>query len=163
MKFYILVVFLVLSHHILHSHPQTQKLMFKTCYVLLIILPNASIFVQKICIVLQKCVYPCLVIQPCPALCDLMDYSPPGSSVCGILHARILEWVHSLLQGIFLTQGQNPNPCLLHCRQILYHLSHQGSHIAKLQKMGYFKQFLYHVLFLQQYLIESSLNQLFQL
>ena len=32
---------------------------------------------------------------------------------------------HSLLQGIFWTQGSNPG--LLHCRQILYHLSHQGS------------------------------------
>ena len=32
---------------------------------------------------------------------------------------------HSILQGIFLTQGSNPG--LLHCRQILYHLSHQGS------------------------------------
>ena len=31
----------------------------------------------------------------------------------------------SLLQGIFLTQGSNPG--LLHCRQILYHLSNQGS------------------------------------
>ena len=26
-------------------------------------------------------------------LCDPMDYSPLGSSVCGILQARILEWV----------------------------------------------------------------------
>ena len=32
---------------------------------------------------------------------------------------------HSLLQGIFLTQGLNLG--LLHYRQILYHLSHQGS------------------------------------
>ena len=31
---------------------------------------------------------------------------------------------HSLLQGIFLTQRSNPD--LPHCRQILYHLSHQG-------------------------------------
>ena len=31
----------------------------------------------------------------------------------------------SLLQGIFLTQGSNPG--FLHCRQILYHLSQQGS------------------------------------
>ena len=31
----------------------------------------------------------------------------------------------SLLQGIFLTQGSNLG--LLYCRQILYHLSHQGS------------------------------------
>ena len=34
---------------------------------------------------------------------------------------------HSLLRGIFSTQGSNL--CLLHCRQILYHLSHQGSPI----------------------------------
>ena len=26
-------------------------------------------------------------------LCDLMDYSPPGSSDHGILQARVLEWV----------------------------------------------------------------------
>ena len=32
---------------------------------------------------------------------------------------------HFLLQGIFLTQGSKPG--LLHCKQILYHLSHQGS------------------------------------
>ena len=32
-------------------------------------------------------------LQLCPALCDLMDYSPAGSSVYGILQARILEWV----------------------------------------------------------------------
>ena len=32
---------------------------------------------------------------------------------------------HSLLQGIFLTQGSNPG--LLHCRHILYHLNDQGS------------------------------------
>ena len=51
-----------------------------------------------------------------------MDCSLPGSSVHGILQAGILEWVsHSLHQGIF------PEPSLLHCGQILYHLSHQGS------------------------------------
>ena len=32
-------------------------------------------------------------VQSCPTLCDPMDYSPPGSSVRGILQARILEWV----------------------------------------------------------------------
>ena len=31
--------------------------------------------------------------QLCPTLCDSVDYSPPGSSVHGILQARILEWV----------------------------------------------------------------------
>ena len=35
---------------------------------------------------------------------------------------------HFLLQRIFLTQGSNPG--LLYCRQILYHLSHQGSPVS---------------------------------
>ena len=32
-------------------------------------------------------------LQSCPALCDPIDCSPPGSAVPGILQARILEWV----------------------------------------------------------------------
>ena len=32
-------------------------------------------------------------LQSCPTLCDLIDGSPPGSPVPGILQARILEWV----------------------------------------------------------------------
>ena len=107
----------------------------------------------------------CLVPQSCLTLCDLMDCSPPGSSVHGILQARILEWVAvsfsrgssqprdrtqvswiaggfwasrvaqeywvgslSLLQVICPTQGSDPG--LLHCKQILYHLIHQGSSLV---------------------------------
>ena len=33
------------------------------------------------------------LLQSCPTLCDPIDSSPPGSSVHGILQARILEWV----------------------------------------------------------------------
>ena len=55
--------------------------------------------------------------------CNPLARSPPGSSVCGSLQARTLEWVAMPLQGIFPTQGWNPR--LLHCRRILYHLSHQ--------------------------------------
>ena len=33
------------------------------------------------------------VTQSCLTLCAPVDCSPPGSSVCGILQARILEWV----------------------------------------------------------------------
>ena len=32
-------------------------------------------------------------LQLCPTLCDPIDSSPPGSSVPGILQAKILEWV----------------------------------------------------------------------
>ena len=45
---------------------------------------------------------------------------------------------HSLLHGIFLSQGSNPG--LLHCKQILYHLSHQGSphfNITYVYKVAY--------------------------
>ena len=41
-------------------------------------------------------VYVLLLLFSCsvsPILCDPMDGSPPGSSVCGIFQARILEWV----------------------------------------------------------------------
>ena len=34
-----------------------------------------------------------LVAQLCPTLCNPIDYSPPDSSVHGILQARPLEWV----------------------------------------------------------------------
>ena len=34
-----------------------------------------------------------LLAQSCPTLCDPMNCSPPGSSVHGILQARIMEWV----------------------------------------------------------------------
>ena len=48
------------------------------------------------------------LLQSCPTLCNPMDCSLPGSSVHGILQARILEWgCHVLLQGIFLTQRSN--------------------------------------------------------
>ena len=64
-------------------------------------------------------------------LCDLKDYSLPGSSVPMISQAKNIEvGCHSLLQRIFLTQGSNPD--LLHHKQIVYHLSHQGScHLQK--------------------------------
>ena len=55
-----------------------------------------------------------------------MDCSPPGSFVHRILQARILGFgSHSLLQGLFQTQGWNPG--FLHHRWVLYHVSHQGS------------------------------------
>ena len=41
----------------------------------------------------NKCRGDDVVAQSCPALCDPMDCSPPGSSVHEILQARILEWV----------------------------------------------------------------------
>ena len=53
----------------------------------------------------SMCICACvLVIQSCLTLCDPMDCSPPGSSVLGILQARILEWVP------FPAPGNLPDP-----------------------------------------------------
>ena len=52
--------------------------------------------------------------QSCPTLCSPMNCRPPGSSVHGILQARILEWVTMPSpRGIFLTQGSNQSLLLL--------------------------------------------------
>ena len=52
----------------------------------------------------------CSVAQSCQALCDPMDYSPPGSSVHGILQARILEWVTIPSPGDLPNPGIKPGP-----------------------------------------------------
>ena len=62
------------------------------------------------------------LLQSSQILFDPKDCSSPGSSVHGILQARILEWVAMpSSREIFLTQGSKL--CLLrllHCRWILY-------------------------------------------
>ena len=53
--------------------------------------------------------------QSCPTLCDPMDCSPPGSSVRGILQARILEWVAMpFSRGSSQPRDQIYVSCLLH-------------------------------------------------
>ena len=51
---------------------------------------QTSVTGLTLCVRVCVCV---LVGQLCPTLCDPVDCSPPGSSVRGILQARILEWV----------------------------------------------------------------------
>ena len=53
-----------------------------------------------------SCMYAKL-LQSHLTLWDPMNCSPPGSSVHGILQARILEWVAMPCQGTFPTQGSN--------------------------------------------------------
>ena len=57
-------------------------------------------------------------LQPCGLWPIFCPWDSPGKSTGG--------GCHFLLQGIFLTQELNPG--LPQCRQILYHLSRQGSH-----------------------------------
>ena len=81
----------------------------------------------------------CSVVKSFLTLCDLKDCSTPVFAVLHYVLAfaqidscllnspgkNIRVVCHSLLQGIFLTQKSNPS--ILHCRQILYDLSHQES------------------------------------
>ena len=72
------------------------------------------------------CAVLCLVAQSCPTCSDPRDHSLPGSSDHGDSPGKNTGvGCHFLLQEIFQTQGSNPG--LLHCRQILYLLSYQGS------------------------------------
>ena len=70
-------------------------------------------------------------IQSCPTLCNPVDCSLPGSSVHGILQARILEWV-----AVSFSRGSSPpwDRTLVFCvscigRQTLYHQHHLGKPI----------------------------------
>ena len=73
----------------------------------------------------------CLVTQLHLILCCPMDWSLPGSSVLVDSPGKNTRvGFHALLHRIFPIQGLNPG--LLHCRQILYHLRHQGSLMAPL-------------------------------
>ena len=68
----------------------------------------------------------CVCAQPlqlCPTLCNSMDSSPSGSSVQGILQARILEWVAvSSSKGTSLPRDRTPLS-YISClgRRVLYH------------------------------------------
>ena len=64
--------------------------------------------------------------QSCPTLHDSMDCSLPGSSVHAVIQKYWIGWVtNPFSRGIFPNQGLKLD--LLHCRWILYCLSHQRS------------------------------------
>ena len=72
------------------------------------------------------------VAQLCPTLCDPMDCSLPGSSIHGIVQARVLEWVAiSFSRGIFPTRSPalqaDALPSELPGELVVVELSYQGS------------------------------------
>ena len=71
----------------------------------------------------------CMYVLHCVGICKSMDYSRPGSSVHGILQARILKRVAIFYsRGIFPTQGLNLHLLhLLHWRVQFSPLCHLGS------------------------------------
>ena len=68
-----------------------------------------------------------LVTEFC-LFCNPRDCSRPGSSVHGILQARILEWVAiPFPKGSSQPKDRACVSCLLHCSRIIYHLRCLGS------------------------------------
>ena len=65
---------------------------------------------KKMNIVFHTVTFVCIVCaQLCLTLCNPMDFSPPGSFVCGILQARILEWL-----AIFFYRGSSRSRDRIH-------------------------------------------------
>ena len=87
---------------------------------------NACIFNGHLLPFLVLC---CALLSPaqfCLTLCDSVYCSPPGFSVHGDSPGKNAgAGCHAPLQGILPIQGSDPG--LPHCKQILYHLSHEGS------------------------------------
>ena len=77
---------------------------------------------------LHECM-PAKSLLSCPTLCDPMDCSPPGSSVHGILQARILEWVATPSSGGSSQPRDRTCVSYVSCigRRVLYHLERPGS------------------------------------
>ena len=97
-----------------------SEIQFRFCSCFCIILNVDSNI--KLCLLIFSCVFSFYytglkvkVTQSCPTLCRPMDNSLPGSSVCGILQARIY-WSGQP----FSSPGNLPNPRIKHCRQIPY-------------------------------------------
>ena len=68
------------------------------------------------------------VAQSCPTLCDPMDCNLHVRKSMGFSRQEYWSGLPLPSPGIFPTQGSNSG--LLHCRQTLYHLTHQGSHFT---------------------------------
>ena len=60
-----------------------------------------------------------LVTQSYPALCDLVEYSLPGSSVCGIFQAKILSGLPFPSPGDLPDPGVKPGSPALQVRLLI--------------------------------------------
>ena len=98
------------------------------------------------------------VFQPHLTLWNPKACSMPGSSVHG---KNTGVGSHSLLQGIFPTQGLNPG--LLRCRRTLHHLNHQEAALSDLPNEMYCPSFHYSLLkfyFISDAVLHSHFSQM---
>ena len=88
--------------------------------------PRQGLCSSNFCTPVLCCAVLWLVAQSCLTFCNPKDCNPPGPFVHGGSPGKNTGvGCHALLQGIFPIQESNLG--LLHCRQILYQLSYQGS------------------------------------
>ena len=80
-----------------------------------------AVFEKYPCHCTHQCLHACAKsLQSCPTPCDLIDHSPPGSSVHGILQERILEWVViPFSKGSSPSRDQNHVSYIYPARQVL--------------------------------------------
>ena len=94
----------------------------------------------------------CLASKLCPTLCDLMDCSPPGSSVHGISQARILEWLSiSFSRGSSQPSNQTWVPCIAGWFFTSYGCYHIPQHLLT------HYAFYLHIIFVCLFVLESKL------
>ena len=79
---------------------------------------------RLLCSVTQSCPTLCDCVD-CPTLCDCVDCSPPGSSVHGMLQAKVLKWVAISSSRESSRPGSNSR--LLHWQADSLSPSHRGS------------------------------------
>ena len=99
-------------------------------------------------------------LQSCPTLCDPMDGSPPGSSVHGILQARILEWVAMPSSRGSSQPRDQTHISHVSCigRQVLYHWRHLGSSLEPVfhNNRSHCNETCIHMLFVPGYVFPFS-------
>ena len=98
------------------------------CYLLQLTQTTLNYYLNYYLIISIIVLVMCVCAQLCPTLCDPMDCSPPGSSVHGIVQARILEWVAiSYSRGSSQPRNQTRVSCGFCIGQsILYHCTYHS-------------------------------------
>ena len=96
-----------------------QKMKIWKSYISILGFPCGSVGKESACSAGAAATAAAKSLQSCPTLCDPVDCSPPGSSIHGIVQARVLEWdaVGDLgsIPGLGGSPGErNDNPLQYH-------------------------------------------------
>ena len=97
---------------------------------------NSASYLTATYYIKMECVH-AKSLQSCPTLCNPMDWGPPGSTVLGILQARVLEWIAIPSSRGSSRPRDRTRISHISCigKQILYHWHHLGS--PKMEKHTY--------------------------